>query len=57
VIVRGVLILAGSERPQVDQALIAIDLMPSGEIDALIDGLRVLGLDVRDVYHRVIPAP
>jgi len=56
VMVRGLLIIAEGERPQVDQAMILIDLLSASDIDLLIDGLRDLGLSVREIYHRVVPA-
>ena len=56
VIVRGILILAPTESAQVDNALLAIDLMPAGQIDMLIDGLRQLGYEVRDLKHRIVPS-
>ena len=57
VVVRGLLIVADGVRPQVDQALVPIDLLSSGEIDTLVAGLRELDVDVREVFHRVSAAP
>ncbi len=56
VIVRGILVLAATEAPQVDDAMVAIDLMSVGQIDILIDGLRTLGFEVRELRHRIVPA-
>lgn len=55
-IVRGVLILAEDDDRQVNQALVSIDLLSSGEIDTMVAGLRDLGIHVREIFHRVTPA-
>ena len=54
--VRGLLVLADGDRPQVAQAFGAIDLLSSAEIDALVDGLHDQDVEVREILHRVIPA-
>lgn len=54
--VRGLLITASGPRPQVDQALVSIDLLSAAEIEALAAGLRTLDLDLREIFHRVAPA-
>lgn len=53
--VRGVLILADGERPEIAQALDAIDLMSSAEIDALVDDLSDRDVNIREIARRVSP--
>lgn len=56
VVVRGLLVLSGEARPQVSQALAGIDLMSEDDLDATVAGLRAIGVEVREIVHRVIPA-
>jgi hypothetical protein len=55
VVVRGLLILAAEERPQIDRALVSVDMLPSEDVDTLVAGLRDLDVDVREIFHRVTP--
>lgn len=56
ILVRGLLILAPGDRPQVDRALISIDLLSAGQIDTTVAGLRDLDVEVREIFHRIVPA-
>ncbi|WPZ32199.1 hypothetical protein T8K17_13205 [Thalassobaculum sp. OXR-137] len=56
IVVRGLLVLAEGDRPQVDGALAGIDLLSAGEVDTLVAGLRDLDVEVREIFHRVTPA-
>jgi hypothetical protein len=54
---RGLLVLAETDLPQVAEAFAGIDQLSGSQIDGLVADWRARGIEVRAVSHRVIPAP